>query len=178
MKRKVFQWAEGLALLMLVMSIGAPAQNPKQLKLSGIISDYTLASGGGPWDIRGEWSLTVRGNSGEASFSAAFAMVHSDLGVTLNNGDLNDPTARNAHTHHITMREGTVTPLSNGFRVTGPVTVTANGKYPPPFGPSTTLQIDVTGGNSVPLSNIKMTFVGDAATHFGSQAVNGVVVNK
>lgn len=104
-------------------------------------------------------------------------MVRSDLGVTLNNGDLNDPKARNAHTHHVTLVDGVVTPLSNGFRVTGNAIITGNGMFPPPFGGNSTLQIDIIGGNSVPLSNIKLTFSGDAATHFGSQAVNGVVVS-
>lgn len=68
--------------------------------------------------------------------------------------------------------------LPNGFRVSGPVTITGNGNFPPPFGPNSTVQIDVIGGNHLVFSNIKMTFGGDAANHFGSQPVNGVVRNS
>ena len=59
--------------------------------------------------------------------------------------------------------------------VTGPATITGNGKFPPPFGTASTLQIDVVGGNSVAFSNVKFTFGGDAAKHFGTQPVNGVI---
>ena len=37
------------------------------------------------------------------------------------------------------------------------------------------MQIDITGGNTVAFSNIKLTFGGDAVAHFGAQPVNGVV---
>jgi hypothetical protein len=142
-----------------------------------LISDYTPQSVSGPWEVRGQWSLKVKGESGTADFTAAVAMVRSDLGVTLSapGGSLNDPKARNAHTHHITLVDGTVTPITNGFRVIGKARITGNGIYPPPFGQSSTLQIDIIGGNSVAFSNIKLTFGGDAAAHFGSQPINGVV---
>jgi hypothetical protein len=87
-------------------------------------------------------------------------------------GDPNNPKSRNADTHHIMVSDATVTSLANGFRVSGPATITGNGNFPPPFGPNTTVQIDVLGGNTVDLSNIKLTFIGDAATHFGTQPVN------
>jgi hypothetical protein len=176
MSSRVFWWVAQIGVLVLAVSTGALAQTPKQVKLSGVINDYTPLTGGGPWQVAGEWSLTVRRDGSKANFSAALAMVHSDLGVTLNNGDLDNPAARNAHTHHVTLVDGTVTPLANGFRVSGPATITGNGNFPPPFGGSSTLQIDVIGGNSVALSNIKVTFGGDAAGHFGSQPVNGVVL--
>jgi hypothetical protein len=50
-----------------------------------------------------------------------------------------------------------------------------NGIFPPPFGPTSTLIIDVTGGNAVAFSNIAVTFENDAATHFGMQPMHGVV---
>jgi hypothetical protein len=72
--------------------------------------------------------------------------------------------------------DGAVTFLpGGGIEVTGPATITANGNFPPPFGPSSTLTIEITGGNGVPYSNLKVTFIGDAQTQFGMQAVNGVV---
>jgi len=123
--------------------------------------------------IGGEWSLELKGEPDKADFSAALTMVHSDLGVT--GGDLNTPKARNAHTHHVTLVDGTVEPLTNGFRVTGTAIITANGVFPPPFGASSSVQIDITGGDSVTYSNIQMTFSGDAPAHFGAQPINGVV---
>jgi hypothetical protein len=171
MKSKAFWLVVHIGVLVLAVSLGALAQTPTLMNFRGLINDYTPASVSGPWEVRGQWSLKVKGDSGTADFSAALTMVRSDLGVT----DLNSPAARNAHTHHITMVNGTVTPLTNGFRVSGPATITGNGNYPPPFGGSSTLQIDIVGGNSVAYSNIKLTFGGDAAGHFGSQAVNGVV---
>ena len=170
MKGKAFWRVLGTGMVAMAISLSALGQSPRQLRLSGVINDYTPANVGGPWVVGGNWSLTLRGESGTADFSAALTMVRSDLGVT----DLNSPAARNAHTHHIRLR-GAVTAIPNGFRVSGPATITGNGSYPPPFGGSSTLQIDVTGGNSVVLSNIKVTFSGDAASHFGSQPVNGVV---
>jgi len=171
MKSKDFWWVANIGVLVLALSIGALAQTPKHVNFSGLFNDYTPASVSGPWQVCGVWSLKVKGESGKADFSAALTMVRSDLGVS----DLNSPAARNAHTHHITLVGGTVAPLANGFRVTGTATITGNGTYPPPFGPSSTLQIDIVGGNSVAFSNIKLTFEGDAAAHFGSQPVNGVV---
>jgi hypothetical protein len=45
--------------------------------------------------------------------------------------------------------------------------------------PSSTLQVCVTGGDEVPYSvtnsNITLVFGGPAATHFGPQAIHGVV---
>ena len=169
----------GLTTIFVLASICALAQVPGDVRLRGTLSDYTPASVGGPWEVRGQWSLLLRGASGVADFSAALTMGRSDLGVMVNGGgDLNSAAARNSHTHHITVNNGTLTPLANGFRVTGTATITGNGNFPPPFGGSSTLQIDVTGGNSVTLSNIKLTFGGDAAKHFGMNAISGVVRNS
>lgn len=173
--------------VVLVLAVGtcALAQDPpRPVHLSGLINDYTpsiippATSPAGPWEVRGVWSLNLQGESGTADFSAALTMEHSDEGVTLAaGGDFGDTTKpRHAHTHHITLVNGTVVPLVNGFRVTGPATITGNGNFPAPdFGPNTTLQIDITGGNTVTFSNIAVTFIGDAASHFGSEAFHGVV---
>lgn len=174
MKNKSF-WLAQIGVIVLAAAVGAMAQAPTSVNLSGVINDYTPANVSGPWEVRGTWSLSVKG-AGTASFSAALTMERSDQGVLLNGGgDLDSPAARNAHTHHLTLANGTVTPITGGFRVTGPATITGNGKFPPPFGTSSTLQIDVVGGNSVAFSNVKITFGGDAAKHFGTQPVNGVV---
>ena len=172
MKSKAFWRMVGTGMVLVAISVAVLGQSPKQLRLSGVINDYTPANVGGPWVVGGDWTVTLRGDSGTADFSAALTMVRSDLGVS----DLNSPAARNAHTHHIRVFRGTLTAIPNGFRISGPATITGNGSFPPPFGGSSTLQIDVTGGNTVVLSNIKLTFSGDAAAHFGTQPVNGVVV--
>jgi hypothetical protein len=172
MKRRSLCWMAGAGILVLAASAGAGSNPSVHGRFEGVISDHTPQDAlGGPWEIRGVWSLTVKGHSVRADFSAALAMELSDLGTP----DLNDPAARVAHTHHITLVNAAVTSLSNGFRVSGPATITGNGKYPPPFGGSSTVQVDVTGGNSVPFSNVALTFGGDAANHFGTQLVHGVV---
>jgi hypothetical protein len=201
MKNKYF-WLVAQVGIVTLLTIGAMAQSSVQEEhgdqdsdrgrgpvttFRGTIGDYTPAnvpaSVKGPWQIAGQWSLRVKENSATADFSAALTMVHSDQGVILNgSGNFDDVTntARNAHTHHITVVDGVVTQIANDhFRVTGPATITGNGKFPAPFGPNSTLTIDIFGDNSadnsVTFSNIQLTFSGDAPKHFGSQPVNGVV---
>jgi hypothetical protein len=172
MKSRFWLSLAQIGVLVLATSIGAVSENPKDMNFHGLINDYTPSTAGG-WEIRGVWSLKVNADSGTADFSAALDMEHSDLGVP--NGNLADPKARNAHTHHVSLTGGTITPIANGFRVTGAAIITGNGVFPPPFGSSSTVQIDLTGGNSVPFSNIQITFGGSAVGHFGAQPVNGVV---
>jgi hypothetical protein len=170
-------WAGSVsAVMVLAVAISALAEPSKHVKYSGVINDFTPQNVSGPWEVHGHWSLTIKGDSGKADFSAALTMARSDAGVANSgDGDLNDPVQRNAHTHHITLLGGQVTAIPNGFRVTGPAIITANGKVPPPFGPTSALQIDVTGGNSVEFSNIAVTFELDAANHFGTAPLHGVV---
>jgi hypothetical protein len=179
MKSKNFWWFAQMGVLLLAVSISAFAQRPREVHFRGTISDYTPQTGGGPWEMRGQWSLCIKRN-GKADFTAALNMERSDLGVMQSGGgDLNNPADRNAHTHHFTVVDGMVTfPAPGTIEITGPINITANGAYPPPFGGSSSVTIDITGGtgpNSVALSNIKLTFAGDAIKHFGSQPVNGVV---
>lgn len=174
-----------IASLVLTMAIGAMAQGPGQpRRLSGLISDYTAVSGvSGPWEMRGEWSLSLDDDSNAANFSATLNMTHSDYWVVQNPGSADDNTAtgRHPHTHHITVMHATVTPLATGgFEVSGPVYVTNDGN-PAPFmakcSTSTpcTLTVDVTGGTIVQLSNLGMTFGGPPTGHFGTQPIHGVV---
>jgi hypothetical protein len=175
MKSKHFWWVARIGALALV-SIAVRAQDRQPVHFSGTINDFTPANVAGPWEMSGTWSLELKGDSGKATFLAALTMVRSDLGVILNGGgSLDTPSQRNAHTHHLTLVNGTVTLIPGGFEVTGPITITANGKFPPPFGTPSTATIDIVGGNSVAASNIKVTLSGAAATHFGSQPINGVV---
>jgi hypothetical protein len=177
MNYKGFDWLACVGIFVVLLTLSAPAAQAQGVSLSGVFNDFTPAGTTGPWEVRGHWSLKINGESGKANFEAALDMERSDMGVTLTNGDPNNPASRNAHTHHLSVVDGTVSALSNGLRVSGKAIVTGNGNFPPPFGPNTTVQIDVIGGNTVSPSNIKLTFMGDAATHFGTQPVNGVVRN-
>lgn len=186
MKSKFAYWAPAtiVILALAAMPIRALAQDGDQVPsvhLSGQINDYTPQSGGGPWEIRGEWSLHLNQTTMTANFSAAVNMTRSDYWVVLNPTAVNDNTStgRSPHTHHITLRHATVIPTSGGFEVSGPVTVTVNGNPPPPFPASCDtcmLTVDITGGSLVTYSNITMKFSGPPSTHFGTQAIHGVVV--
>lgn len=190
MKSKIFPLPLRLAaVLALAATTGAHAQTPEHARFRGVINDFTPASTvmpGGPWEVRGHWSLTLKGkyerSACPADFSAALTMERSDLGVMQSGGaDLDDPMARMAHTHHVTLvADCTVANIPGGIQVTGTAVVTANGAFPPPFGstyPSVTIQITGgTGQNSVTFSNFTLLFGDPAAQHFGAAPLHGVVV--
>lgn len=174
MRSKVFCWMV-TALFVLVACFGAFAQSTT-VKLSGVINDYTPSnvSPAGPWEVRGDWSLALNPTLSKANFTASLAMVRSDYWVTQNPTTVDDPSQRVPHTHHVTLVNGSVTSISNGFEVTGTATVTASGN-PPPFGSSIPVVIDVSGGSSLTYSNIKLTFGSPADGHFGIEPLEGVV---
>lgn len=189
------------AILVLGLGVAALAQDPPPPEdLGGIISDYTplnsTLSPTGPWELRGHWSLHVKGNSGQADFSAYLSMELSDYGVTANGGNVTDPKSRSAHAHHIVMTDATVSsdpsdtsscpavsPSNTAkFVVNGPAKfISANGNSAPfeALGP-TTLQVCISGGtdgtSEIQYSNMTLAMTGPAATkHFGSQPIHGVV---
>ena len=166
------RWIAIVGICVLAGGGGARAQGPTRVNFSGSINDFTPPSIGS-WEVHGDWSLSLQGDSGKADFSADLTMEHSDYWV-LTGGD---PSARNPHTHHVTVSGGTVTQTQTGFRVDGAAVVTGNGAYPPPFGEPSTLAIEISGGNLVPFSNVKLTFGGRAAVHFGTQSFSGVVAD-
>jgi hypothetical protein len=188
MKHKVFGWTLRVAAVVgLGVGTGALAQIPDHVKFHGAINEITPASTGGPWEVHGHWSLSLKGRyeraDCKADFSAALTMERSDLGVIQNGGgDLNNPMDRMAHTHHITLVDGEVTTVPGGFQVTGPATVTADGVFPPPFGsdlPTVTVTITgATGEHSVPFSNVTVLFGDPAAKHFGTPPLHGVVARN
>jgi hypothetical protein len=160
----------GMALV--TGTIGRAAQETQNF--AGLINDHTTL-GAGAWEIHGSWALHLKGQSGKADFDAALTMERSDYWFVVTPGaDPNSVPSRNPHTHHIAVVDGAVTPIAGGFRVTGPAVITGNGATPP-FGPSSAVIVDVTGADLVPFSNITVTFTGDAAKHFGTQPVSGVV---
>jgi hypothetical protein len=193
MRKKTPSWIiSTLCVLTLVTVTGTVAQNSapfhrgRPLQFTGIINDYSPSTvTGGPFEIRGNWTLELRGTS--ANFSAAVTMETSDSGVTV---DLADPDSRVAHTHHITMKNAqvssssdpTICPAYNpvttspNLIITGPVSITGNGSAAP-FelkGPST-MQVCINGGDKVPFSNISLVLTGPATGHFGTNAIHGVV---
>ncbi len=168
------------------------AQQPAPLQFSGLINDYSPSTvTGGPWEMHGQWTLSVNAWSGAADFSADMTM--SGYGKN----SMGDPDAtqggQGAHTHHIHLT-GSVTwnttgcptysPATfGGFQLNGTVSLlTANGSNAKfeTSPPSSTLQVCVSGGegnNSVPFSNITLTWGtgSPAISHFGSQTIHGVV---
>lgn len=187
-----------LSILILVSGIRAMAQEPRPAHLSGLINDYSPSTvKGGPWEMHGQWTLNLRPEwNGEwitvADFSADMTM--SDYGTTAGVPDATKG-GQSPHTHHIKLTRKTVTwnmegcPAVNpatltGFQISGLVSlITGNGTIAPFEGaaPSSTLQVCITGGEDVPYSvtnsNISLVFGGPATSHFGTQAIHGVVRN-
>lgn len=182
-----------VTVLMFAASIGAVAQESAldrfdrsgvQINFRGQINAYspqTATTGtAGPYEIRGPWSLKLKREKGveTAEFSAAVNMELSDgwvLTTNRNSATPFDPSARNAHTHHITMTSSNITRLPNGgFQVSGPAFVTLNGGATP-FAQISNLTITVTGGVDVEFSNITLVFAAPASGHFGTAPLPGVV---
>lgn len=185
-----FRW---IALVGVILFAGAPAghaQDPTVphfdgLHMTGLISDTTTPSLGS-WNVHGTWTLDLKGGAEHAEFTAALTMERSDLYfVNTPGADPNDLTKRNVHTHHVSVLDGTVTGIPGGFRVIGAAgltTISGNGSLAPfepkpPMPLTSTLQIDITGGDLVPYSNVTLTFGGNAVKHFGSNPIAGVVKN-
>jgi hypothetical protein len=172
--------------------VRAQAQDLRPVHFSGVINDYSPSTvSGGPYEIRGAWSLDViRG--GTANFSADLDMETSDYGITgATQVDPANPATRSPHTHHISMTNATVSydtslcPANNppttvsGLMVTGTAPTTANGG-PAPFDPTglaSTLQVCIMGGSGVSFSNVTLVYKGPATGHFGTQPIHGVIRN-
>ncbi len=182
-----------LSCLALAAIPGAGAQDRTPLAFSGLLNDYSPSTvSGGPWEMHGQWTLSIDPRSGNADFSADMTM--SGYGKN----SMGDPDAtqggQKAHTHHIRLTGAMVTwnpsgcptyspSTYGGFQVNGTVSLlTGNGSNATfeTTPPSSTLQVCVSGGegnDSVPFSNITMTFGtgSPAISHFGSQPIHGVV---
>jgi hypothetical protein len=183
------------SLLFWVSAICALAQERNPAHLSGLINDYSpldTSVKGSPWEMHGQWSMDLHPERGTADFVADMTM--SGYGRTP--AGAVDPTQPlvNPHTHHIRLTNGRITwdmigcpaymppATTTGFQLNGTVSLlTGNGSIAPfeTNPPSSTLQVCVTGGNEVPYSitnsNITLVFGGLATTHFGPQALHGVV---
>lgn len=183
-----------LALLLLISTTCALAQERGPVHFTGLLNDYVpllTTVKGSPYEMHGQWSMDVHPEWGTADFSADMTM--SSFGKTA--AGAVDPTQPlvNPHTHHIRLTNAKITwgmtgcppyaPATQmGFQISGTVSLlTGNGSNGPfeTDPPSSTLQVCVTGGLDVPLSvpdsNITLMFAGPATSHFGPQAIHGVV---
>jgi hypothetical protein len=196
MKSKIWSsGVRGLLLIFLVAGSCTLAEEHKPVHFSGLINDYSPLSGSvkaSPWEMHGQWSMDIYPRWNTADFAADLTM--SGFGMTA--GGAVDPTQPlvNPHTHHIKLTHVSIDwDISNcpaylppatvtGFQLNGTLSLmTGNGSIAPfeTDPPSSTLQVCVTGGSGAPFSilnsNITMVFGGPATTHFGPQALHGVV---
>lgn len=154
-----------LAVLTLALSGQGLAEGQRDLRFGGLVNDYTANfDGGGAWHITGEWSMQVKGQSGKGAFSVGFTMVRAAA----------EP--RSFHTHHVTLDDGEVTALANGYRITGDAGMTGNGSLAGFNGSPMT--VELTGGTAMPFSNLSIVFSGGAANHFGTGTIKGVVTQE
>jgi hypothetical protein len=184
-----------LSLLLLVSGSCALAGERRAAHFSGLINDFSPLSTsvkGSPWEMHGQWSMDLFPEWETADFSADMTM--SGYGTTPAGAvDPAHPLV-NPHTHHIRLTNMKIiwnitgcpaylTPLvTTGFQIKGTVSLLTGNGSKAPFEtdpPSSTLQVCVTGGSEVPYSiqnsNITLVFDGPATTHFGPQAIHGVV---
>jgi hypothetical protein len=160
-RRVVCVIAATLAIISVAVPDSAHAQGTSP-RVKGVIHHYTAAlDANGPWQIAGDWSLTLNTATFTVDLLASFSMVRSD----------NEP--RTPHTHHISMPGGQIAPIANGFRITGIAVILINGSSAPFSG--SPVSVDITGGSGMNFSNVSVTFGGAAAGHFGADPVLGVV---
>src|SRR5580658_4452657 len=94
----------GIAMAVAAMAlVRAQAQDLRPVSFSGVVNDYSPSTvSGGPYEIRGDWSLNIVGST--ANFSADLNMETSDYGITdTTQVDPTNPASRSPHTHHISM---------------------------------------------------------------------------
>lgn len=145
--------------------------------VSGTFNDYVwveAGAGAGAWHVTGEWTARANQSSGKGEFIGSLQGVRSDLWVLQTFADPANPALRTPHTHHIGLVNAAVTALSNGVQLEGTATITGNGSVAPYS--NSLVRVEITGGNLIPHSNIKLTFFGAAVGHFGPQPYEGLVV--
>jgi len=143
------------------------AQDLRRVTFIGTLNDYSPSTvSGGPWEMRGEWSLDLLGT---ANFSADFSMETSDYGITDSTQvDPTNPATRSPHTHHVVMNNVTVSFDTSTCPANKPASTGES------MGPST-LQVCIIGGSNVEYSNLTLVYTGPATGHFGTQPIHGVV---
>lgn len=180
--KKLYSIIWSVVTLAAFLSAGAIARADGPIHLKGVINGYSPASvtPTGPWEIRGTWTLTINPFTNTADFTADLTMERSDLWVLANMQNPDSTALRLSHTHHIALQNIPITTISKGFRLEGNATITKDGS-PAPFSPAP-LQVDFTGGTSLLISNVALTFLvptsgNNATVHFGSVPILGVVAS-
>jgi hypothetical protein len=161
----------------LAMAAHAFGQDTPQTRVSGTFNDYVWVEGGagaGAWHVSGEWTVKVKGESGKGEFIGSLLGVRSDLWVLQTAADPANPAVRTPHTHHVGLLDAKVTIIPNGIRLEGTAIITANGSVATYS--NSLVRIDITGGDFLRFSNMKLTFFGTAVEHFGPQPYDGLVV--
>jgi hypothetical protein len=190
-----------ISLTCILVSANASAEELRPRHFSGSINDYSPSNvKGGPYEMHGQWSMDLHSEWGTMDATADFIadMTMAGYATTLvttppdDAGTVAVQTQAGVapHTHHISLTNITVTwsmtgcpnyltnPSKGGFQINGTVSIlTANGTNAPfeTTPPSSTLQVCVTGGSEITYSNVTLVFAGPATSHFGSQAIHGVV---
>lgn len=188
MRMKYAQCLCGIAIALSGVA-STRAQDVRIMHFKGVINDYSPSTvSGGPWEIRGVWTLDVE-PMGTANFSADLTMETSDYGISdTTKVDPTNPATRTPHTHHISMTNAKVSSdtsvcpankpptTGSGVVVTSTATTAANGS-PAPFESmgASTIQVCITGGSEVEFSNLTLVYTGPATGHFGPQPIHGVV---
>jgi hypothetical protein len=172
-----------LAILIVILTVSAGALAHAEspfLDLTGVINGFSPATvnPAGPWEIHGTWCLRLNLYTQTADFTADLTMERSDYWVIATADDPDTTTDRMSHTHHVALRHIKITSIPNGFQMTGIATITKDGS-PAPFNPAP-LQVNFTGGTSLLISNVALTFLNpttgnNASLHFGSLPILGVV---
>ena len=159
-----------LVLLLALTALAASAHalfqaDPLPTKMSGLLNDFspTTTAPAGPYLVTGPWTLQWQ-PSGKAEFTASLTMVRPDA---------TSQATRNFHTHHLRVSDGAVTIAGNSIVMTGDVVITSNGNQ---VLPGSSVQVEITGGSSLALSNMRLTFIGPAAAHFTSEPYEGVLL--
>src|SRR5580704_1096224 len=122
MKKNAFGWAVRIFVIVVLAGTAiAQSQAPMPDHFSGILNDYTAATGiGGPWEMHGTWSLKLKEYSDKADFAVVMTMEHPDYWVLANptpavtppaptlSPTVDNPGLRGPHTHHLSMTDATV----------------------------------------------------------------------
>ena len=163
-----------LSLTAFAIAINASHDTSTTRKLEGVINDFSPRSTApmGPYLVNGTWALQLRPD-GKAEFTALLTMVRSDLWFIEIGGDPESQADRNFHTHHVLVTDGQISTVGSAIVVDGVAIVTSNGNQ---VFAGSTVQIEISGGNAVAPSNIKLTFSAPASGHFTSQPYEGVVL--
>lgn len=190
-----------IALTCTLVGANASAEEFRPVHFGGLINDYTTSTvKGGPYEMHGQWSLDLRPDWSTGGTAADFAadMTMANYVTTLvstppdGTGTVAVQTQAGVapHTHHITMTNVSVTwnmdgcpnyatnPSKGGFQIKSTVRImTGNGTNAPfeTTPPSSMLLVCVTGGDEIKYSNVTLQFTGPATSHFGTQAIHGVV---